>query len=193
MAQARGDALKQVSRWSVGVLATVLVATTWAQLPAAPAAAAPRPAATVATQAAAAEPVGPAARKKRHYRTPTGPVFNNPRGNPRKRFRIEREIVRAIDATQRREVIRFALYSFDRMGVARALVAARNRGVRVQILLNDHQDTKAMKLLRARLGKNRSRPASSTSATPAAGAVGSSGTCTRSSTRSPAPASPGTC
>ena len=129
----------------ISVVSTVLVATTWSVLPAAPSA------------AGTTEPAvpGAVAAKKRPYRTPTGPFFNNPRGGPDSRFRIERQIVRAIEHTKKGHVIRFALYSFDRIGVARALIAARNRGVHVQILLNDHQDTRAMKMLRARLGKNR--------------------------------------
>jgi phosphatidylserine/phosphatidylglycerophosphate/cardiolipin synthase-like enzyme len=97
-------------------------------------------------------------KKKRPYRTPTGPFFNNPHGDPASRYRIERQVVHAIDATQRKETIRIALYSFDRMGVARALLAARARGVHVQLLLNDHQDTRAMKVLRHRLGTDRSKP-----------------------------------
>ncbi len=88
------------------------------------------------------------------YKVPTGAYFNNPRGSWHNRLRIERQVVRAIKATRKGAVIRLALYSFDRVPVARTLIAARNRGVHVQILLNDHQDTRAMKMLRARLGTN---------------------------------------
>ena len=63
-------------------------------------------------------------------------------------------MVRAIDHTKKGATIRIALYSFDRIPVAKRLIAARNRGVHVQLLLNDHQDTRAMKMLRARLGTN---------------------------------------
>jgi phosphatidylserine/phosphatidylglycerophosphate/cardiolipin synthase-like enzyme len=86
---------------------------------------------------------------------PTGAYFNNPRGSKKARFRIERQVINAIRTTPRRGYIRIALYSFDRMPVAKALLAARRRGVHVQLLLNDHQDTRAMKVLRARLGTNR--------------------------------------
>jgi len=92
---------------------------------------------------------------KRLPAVPTGPYFNNPRGSKKARFRIERQVINAIRRTPRRSYIRIALYSFDRMPVANALLAARRRGVHVQLLLNDHQDTRAMKILRARLGTNR--------------------------------------
>jgi len=119
----------------------------------------------LATVTAATGPAGPAAAApadraaaKKLYRVRTGPFFNNPRGTRKARFRIERQVINAIKATPRRGYIRFALYSFDRMPVAKALLDARRRGVRVQILLNDHQDTRAMKRLRARLGTNRWKP-----------------------------------
>jgi len=88
------------------------------------------------------------------YHVPTGASFNNPRGSWTKRLKNERKIVAAIDNTRKGATIRFALYSFDRIPVAKRLIAARNRGVHVQLLLNDHQDTRAMKMLRARLGTN---------------------------------------
>ena len=106
---------------------------------------------------APAEP-STAARKgkgKGRYKVPDGAYFNNPRGGWGARLRIERQVMKAIKATRRGSTIRIALYSFDRVPVAKALLAARNRGVHVQLLLNDHQDTKAMKMLRARLGTNR--------------------------------------
>ncbi|MXG89035.1 phospholipase D-like domain-containing protein [Nocardioides flavescens] len=95
--------------------------------------------------------------QKGRYRVPEGAFFNNPRGGWPARLRIERQVVDAIDNTKRGSAIHIALYSFDRIPVARRLIAARDRGVKVQILLNDHQDTKAMKLLRARLGSNRTK------------------------------------
>jgi phosphatidylserine/phosphatidylglycerophosphate/cardiolipin synthase-like enzyme len=91
------------------------------------------------------------------YSVPEGAYFNNPRGSWTARLRIERQIVRAIDNTRKGAYIRIALYSFDRIPVAQRLIAARNRGVHVQLLLNDHQDTRAMKMLRARLGTDRDK------------------------------------
>jgi phosphatidylserine/phosphatidylglycerophosphate/cardiolipin synthase-like enzyme len=86
------------------------------------------------------------------YHVPNGASFNNPRGSWTAKLRNERKVVHAIDNTRKGAIIRFALYSFDRIPVARRLLAARERGVHVQLLLNDHQDTRAMKMLRARLG-----------------------------------------
>ena len=89
------------------------------------------------------------------YAAPEGPFFNDPRGSAEAQLRIERQVLAAIRATPRRGTIRIAIYSFDRMPVARALAAANRRGVKVQLLLNDHQDTKAMRYLRQRLGSHR--------------------------------------
>lgn len=84
-------------------------------------------------------------------------VFNNPYGGPEARFRIERKVLRAIRNTPKGEVIRISVYSFDRRDVAEALIEARRRGVRVQILLNDHQVTREQRMLRRVLGGNPSR------------------------------------
>ena len=88
------------------------------------------------------------------YHVPTGAYFNNPRGSWNARMRIERQVLHAIANTRKGSVIRIALYSFDRIPVAQSLIAAKRRGVHIQILLNDHQDTKAMKMLRGYLGTN---------------------------------------
>jgi phosphatidylserine/phosphatidylglycerophosphate/cardiolipin synthase-like enzyme len=94
----------------------------------------------------------PGSRKK--WKAPNGPFFNDPylkKGH----FRIEREVIDTIRHTPKGSTIRIAVYSFDRMPVAAALIAAHRRGVKVQMLLNDHQDTRAMQVLRAELGTNR--------------------------------------
>ncbi len=91
------------------------------------------------------------------YHVPTGAYFNNPRGSWTARMRIERQVLHAIDATKKGAVIRIALYSFDRIPVAKRLIAAKKRGVHIQMLLNDHQDTRAMKMVRAYLGTNRNK------------------------------------
>ena len=112
-------------------------------------------AAPAATAAEASRPGSEQAKSKQLRKVPTGPYFNNPRGGKGARFRIERQVIGAIRATPTKGYIRIALYSFDRLPVAKALLDARRRGVHVQLLLNDHQDTKAMKVLRTRLGTNR--------------------------------------
>ncbi len=112
---------------------------------------------TSTSAAAASHPRELGTDRGKRYRVRTGAYFNNPRADWGQRLRIERQVVRAINHTRKGEVIRIALYSFDRISVAQRLVAARDRGVFVQILLNDHQDTRAMKLLRKRLGTNTSK------------------------------------
>jgi phosphatidylserine/phosphatidylglycerophosphate/cardiolipin synthase-like enzyme len=107
-----------------------------------------------AAAASGAAPADGSGVKKLH-RVRGGPYFNNPHGTKKAKFRIERQVINAIRSTPRKGYIRIALYSFDRMPVAKALLDARRRGVHVQLLLNDHQDTRAMKVLRAKLGTNR--------------------------------------
>ena len=58
------------------------------------------------------------------YNVPTGAYFNNPRGSWNTRLRIERQVMRAIKNTRKGAIIRIALYSFDRVPVAKALIAA---------------------------------------------------------------------
>ena len=92
--------------------------------------------------------------ERRRWKAPQGPFFNDPR---RKKgyFRIERKVIQTIRHTPRGSTIRIGVYSFDRMPVARALVAAHRRGVKVQMLLNDHQYTRAMRVIRREIGTKR--------------------------------------
>ena len=110
-------------------------------------------AASTATQALQ----GPADRKKpkpKRWKAYNGAFFNNPH-IPSQRYRIERRLVDTLRHVPRGETVRIALYSFDRVPVANAIVAAHKRGVRIQILLNDHWENHAMKMVRAALGANR--------------------------------------
>jgi phosphatidylserine/phosphatidylglycerophosphate/cardiolipin synthase-like enzyme len=88
---------------------------------------------------------------------PTGGWFNDPWGSVESKFRIERQIVEAIRHARKGSYIRIAVYSFDRVNVAKALLNAHARGVRVQVLHNDHQYTTAMKMLKHGLGTNRGK------------------------------------
>ena len=114
-----------------------------------------RPAASAAAarrvRAATADKQKPKPKRWKAYK---GAFFNNPHVNA-DRFKIERRIIDTIRHTPKGETIRIAVYSFDRMPVADALIAAHKRGVKIQMLLNDHQDTHAMKRVRAVLGTNR--------------------------------------
>lgn len=86
---------------------------------------------------------------------PAGAVFNNPYGPDNARYRIERRLLRAIRETPRNGHIRISVYSFDRIVVAKALIRAhQKRHVQVQILMNDHQVTKAQRMLFRGIGRN---------------------------------------
>jgi phosphatidylserine/phosphatidylglycerophosphate/cardiolipin synthase-like enzyme len=91
------------------------------------------------------------------YHVPTGAFFNDPRGGWPARLRIEHQIVRAINATKKGATISIAVYSFDRIPVARRLIAAAHRGVHLQMLVDNHQDTRAMKMVRAVIGTDRDK------------------------------------
>jgi phosphatidylserine/phosphatidylglycerophosphate/cardiolipin synthase-like enzyme len=91
------------------------------------------------------------------WRPTSGPHFNVPRAEPELRFRIERQIIGAIDHARKGSVIRIAVFSFDRKPVADALVNARRRGVMVRLLMNNHQLNSVMRRLHRVLGTNRTR------------------------------------
>jgi phosphatidylserine/phosphatidylglycerophosphate/cardiolipin synthase-like enzyme len=95
-------------------------------------------------------------RKFRRWTAPRGPFFNDPH-RKEGHFRIERRVVDTIKHTPKGSYIRIAVYSFDRVNVAAALVAAARRGVKVQMLLNDHWDTPAMKMIRNEIGTDRTK------------------------------------
>ncbi|QBX55568.1 hypothetical protein EXE58_08955 [Nocardioides seonyuensis] len=92
--------------------------------------------------------------RRRKWRAPRGPVFNDPHLK-KGHFRIERKLIKTINHAPRRSTIRIAVYSFDRMPLANALVAAHKRGVKIQMLLNDHWNTPAMKKVRNAIGAKR--------------------------------------
>lgn len=91
--------------------------------------------------------------KSRRWKAPSGPFFNDPH-LAEGHFRIERKVIDTINRTPKGSTIRIAIYSLDRMNVARALVAAHRRGVQVQMLLNDHWENAALRMIRAEIGKN---------------------------------------
>lgn len=82
-----------------------------------------------------------------------GPTFNNP-VKPKDRFPIQTKLVQAINHTPKGAIIRISIYSWDRREVAKALIAAKRRGVTVQVLMNNHQTTRAQRMLYAALGRN---------------------------------------
>ncbi len=96
----------------------------------------------------------PGTGKGKRWKAYNGPYFNDPHRKAG-HFRIESKVIDTINHTPKGSAIRIAVYSFDRMPVAKALLKAFRRGVKVQMLLNDHQDTKAMKAIRSVIGTNR--------------------------------------
>jgi phosphatidylserine/phosphatidylglycerophosphate/cardiolipin synthase-like enzyme len=150
------------------VLATVLVATMWSTPPAvAGQSSAMSPAPQVAAAVAAASSAGAlstadkqSAKKKKgksnwgKWKAPRGAFFNNPH-LPKDRLRIERRLLDTLRHARKKTTVRIAIYSMDRIPVANAIVAAHKRGVRIQILINDHWENKALKIVRAQLGANR--------------------------------------
>jgi phosphatidylserine/phosphatidylglycerophosphate/cardiolipin synthase-like enzyme len=146
--------VKRVSTLLSCAVATALVATFWTAAPSARAQvadAAASAASPLAQVAAAARQDKP---KPKRWKAYHGPFFNNPHV-AKDRYRIESRLLRTLRHVPKGEFVRIAIYSFDRIPVANAILAAHRRGVHIQMLLNDHQDTKAMKMVRAALGTNR--------------------------------------
>ena len=77
------------------------------------------------------------------YHPPQGGHFNVPRGGE-KQYRIQSKVAAAIRHAPKGSLITISVFSWDRKIIAREIIKARNRGVQVQILLNDHQVTPAM-------------------------------------------------
>lgn len=107
------------------------------------------------TQAVAATQAAKKAKKakKKKWKPKKGAFFNVPRSDAKRQWVNEHQIMRAIKKTKKGAVIRIATFSLDRHPVADALIAAKKRGVRVQVLLNDHQQNAAMRKLYRGLGR----------------------------------------
>ncbi|MDQ3615740.1 MAG: phospholipase D-like domain-containing protein [Actinomycetota bacterium] len=70
-----------------------------------------------------------------------GPIFNNPKGGTAAKFRLQTHVERAVRATPRGATVLISTYLMDRRQSADALINARNRGVRVQVVLDNDIDT----------------------------------------------------
>jgi phosphatidylserine/phosphatidylglycerophosphate/cardiolipin synthase-like enzyme len=81
-----------------------------------------------------------------------GPIFNDP-GRKRSKA-IVRRVLKAIGHTRKGQTIRIATYSFDRGDIAAALRSAHKRGVRVQVIVNQHTASGVVWSLQRSLGKN---------------------------------------
>ena len=154
--------MKRLSTLGSCAVSIALVLTMWSTAPTAAAsspavrsAAAPTaaPSAQAAPGSAQASQDQKAKPKPKRWKSYQGAFFNNPHV-PSQRYRIERRLLDTLRHVPKGETVRIALYSFDRIPVANAIVAAYRRGVRIQILLNDHWENRAMQIVRAALGTN---------------------------------------
>lgn len=153
--------MKRVSTLGSCAVSIALVLAMWGLLPTAQAAASgPTAQVAAASAPAAAAPAAPRkgakgakGKKAKRWKAYQGAYFNNPHV-PSQRYRIERRLLDTLRHVPKGETVRIALYSFDRIPVANAIVAARKRGVNIQMLLNDHWENRAMQMVRAVLGTN---------------------------------------
>lgn len=86
-----------------------------------------------------------------------GGTFNIPIGSSSQQFRIHHLLKDAVKHSKKNSTIRIAVFSFDRRDMAEALINAHKRGVNVQVLINEHQYTRANRMLRRVIGHNRQK------------------------------------
>lgn len=91
-----------------------------------------------------------------------GPVFNDPLGTSAQQLAIRTRLVGLTDAALPGSTIKVAVYHVWEASVVNALVAAHNRGVNVQVLLDessisDRPDNTSYSTLKAALGADRTR------------------------------------
>lgn len=67
-----------------------------------------------------------------------GPVFNDPLGDEAARSAVFRQLIELIDATPEGETIRASMFELEDKEVADALVAAKDRGVAVKLIVDDN-------------------------------------------------------
>ena len=67
-----------------------------------------------------------------------GAHFNNPWGKTSSKERLVKTFIAAVNHAHKGSTIKIAAYSNDRKDIADALIYAHNRGVNVQMLLNDN-------------------------------------------------------
>ena len=93
------------------------------------------------------------------YSPVNGVLFNDPTGSPADQLRITRHIERLIDGAPAGSTIRIAQYSFDIETTAKKLVAAHQRGVHLQMIVDQHGNkvTKQTATLIELLGSNRKK------------------------------------
>lgn len=80
----------------------------------------------------------PAVRATAAWTPVTGATFNQPLGTPEQQQRVHALVNRTIDAAPRGSAIRVAVFSFSEKSTADALLRARDRGVAVRVIFDDH-------------------------------------------------------
>lgn len=105
------------------------------------------------TAAALTTSVAPAAAAARYTPEP-GALMNVPMGTQVEKHRLAVKLRKSIWAAPTGSIIRIAVYSFDRRELADALAAACDRGVAVQIVINDNWISRQVKRMQNKLGTN---------------------------------------
>ena len=91
------------------------------------------------------------------YKPEDGAVFNNPWGSFAEKDQLLVKIASTIRAAVPGSTIRMAAYSNDRKDITDALIAAKKRGVHVQVLLNGNWTSRQTVRLQRALGKKTGR------------------------------------
>jgi phosphatidylserine/phosphatidylglycerophosphate/cardiolipin synthase-like enzyme len=96
----------------------------------------------------------PAAAKVLNYTPVTGAIFNRPIGTVADQRRIFTHVNNTIAAAPSGSTIRIAVFSFSEKATADRLVAAKARGVHVQLIFDDHTKYAQELRLQKALGRN---------------------------------------
>jgi len=86
-----------------------------------------------------------------------GPIFNNPLGGKAAKFRLQAHVERAVRHAPRGSTILVSTFLMDRRQSADALIAARKRGVAVQVVMDDDIDTGSSRRLTRVLNRDNGR------------------------------------
>jgi len=105
------------------------------------------------TTAALTTATAPAAAAARYTPEP-GALMNVPMGTQAEKHRLAVKLRKSIWAVPKGGVIRIAVYSFDRRELGDALAAACDRGVAVQIVINDNWISRQVRRMQKKLGTN---------------------------------------
>lgn len=91
------------------------------------------------------------------YRPPPGAVFNNPLGSTAAKFRINKAVNKAIKHAPRKSRIQMSTYLMDSRTSGTLLIRARNRGVRVQVVMDGNTRNKQSRRLARALNRDNNK------------------------------------